>query len=698
MPSSGPHDWIGQTLIDRYHVTETIGAGGMGTVFKASDTRLGAEVVVKVPHPVMIKDAEFAARFKREIQSLVKLSHTNIVKVMDVGEHDGLPFAVMQYLGGGSLEDRTRPCTPEEVSAWLPDAAAALDFMHSAGLIHRDIKPGNILFDLSGHAYLGDFGIAKVMAEGEDSDEKLTGTGSMIGTAEYMAPEMLVPSGFKEAYNQRADQYSLAVTVYEMLAGRPPFRGESMAEVAILLATKNATALQERNPAIPEDVSRVVARALRKQPEQRFESCQEFAGSFVAADSGEGASAVATPTLQEKWSGTADKGRRRTTQAEATGNPATPRTSTIRESSSTLSESVTIPGRVDSSDLLGTRPDRGETVQEQRPLGKDESGGPATGNLFIRRLLPVAATIFTIALVISAAFMLIAVSGGSEDPVANNPDGPDPTVMGPSTNGLPRDTSNPIDLTAIKEYMTPAQLALGDPVVNSVGMLLVPIPAGEFTMGSPATEENRTSHEIPLRVKFTQPFYLGVTEVTQTQYERVMESNPSRYKGAEHPVEWVSWEKAVEFCRKLSALPAEQAAGHQYRLPTEAEWEYACRAGTTTAYGFGEATAALSEYGWFDDNSASSTHPVGGKKPNVWGLYDMHGNVWEMCQDWREDYPSGSVVTDPPTAKTSGLYLGTRGGGGLDVAGNCRSAMRHWGTQVSRDPFCGFRVLRSSIK
>ena len=150
MSSSSPHAWIGQTLADRYHVIETIGAGGMGTVFKASDTRLGAEVVVKAPHPMMIKDAAFAARFKQEVQSLVKLSHPHIVKVMDVGGHDGLPFAVMQYLGGGSLEDRPRPCTPEEVAAWLPDAAAALDFMHSRGLIHRDIKPGNILFEHSG--------------------------------------------------------------------------------------------------------------------------------------------------------------------------------------------------------------------------------------------------------------------------------------------------------------------------------------------------------------------------------------------------------------------------------------------------------------------------------------------------------------------------------------------------------------------
>jgi serine/threonine protein kinase len=369
MPSSRPHDWIGQTLADRYHVTEKLGAGGMGTVFKAADTRLDAEVVVKAPHPVIIKDAEFAARFKREIQSLVKLSHPNIVKVMDVGEHDGLPFAVMQYLGGGSLEDRSGPCTPEEVAAWLPDAAAALDFMHSEGLIHRDIKPGNILFDFSGRAYLGDFGIAKVVVEGEESDEKLTGTGALIGTAEYMAPEMLVPSAFKEAYNARADQYSLAVTVYEMLAGRPPFRGNSMGDVIAQLVAKTATTLQERNPAIPEDVSRVVARALRKKPGKRFESCQEFSNSFVSAVGGEPSSSVAAASSQPRHSRASRKTPRRATQVEAPGSPATPRTQTIREASPTPRHRRTMAERIESPELSGTRSDRGETVREP-PAGE----------------------------------------------------------------------------------------------------------------------------------------------------------------------------------------------------------------------------------------------------------------------------------------------------------------------------------------
>ena len=229
---------------------------------------------------------------------------------------------------------------------------------------------------------------------------------------------------------------------------------------------------------------------------------------------------------------------------------------------------------------------------------------------------------------------------------------------------------------------TPAETAS----VNSIGMNL--IPAGSFTMGSSAFDNNP-----PHRVTLTEPFYLGVYEVTQEQYERVMGTNPSAFKGAQNPVESVSWEDAVEFCRKLSALPEEKAAGHVYRLPREAEWEYACRAGTTTAYSFGDDENQLGVYAWYNKNSGKTTHPVGQGKPNAWGLYDMHGNVWEWCQDWYDDLPSGNA-TGPSTG--SGRVL--RGGSWYDDSGDCRSADRLKLTPDIRFNFLGFRVLRSSIK
>jgi formylglycine-generating enzyme required for sulfatase activity len=166
--------------------------------------------------------------------------------------------------------------------------------------------------------------------------------------------------------------------------------------------------------------------------------------------------------------------------------------------------------------------------------------------------------------------------------------------------------------------------------------------------------------------------------------------------GTINPVEKVSWTDAVEFCGKLSAMPAEKTAGHVYRLPTEAEWEYACRSGTTTAYGFGDDASRLGDYGWSRSNSDSKPHPVGEKKPNAWGLYDMHGNVWEWCQDWYAAYPSGSA-TDP-TGATSGSNRVFRGGGWGHGARFCRSAYRFWSTPGIRINDLGFRVLRNSIK
>jgi formylglycine-generating enzyme required for sulfatase activity len=166
---------------------------------------------------------------------------------------------------------------------------------------------------------------------------------------------------------------------------------------------------------------------------------------------------------------------------------------------------------------------------------------------------------------------------------------------------------------------------------NSIGIDFVLIAAGEFLMGS----ESGDSDEKPVhRVRISKNFYLGKYEVTQAQWHAVMGDNPSRFKGDTLPVEQVSWEDAQKFIERLNA----QEGGTKYRLPTEVEWEYAARAGTTTAYSFGDNPRPLGEYAWFSENFGNTTHPVGQKQPNPWGLYDMHGNVWEWVQDWYGPY------------------------------------------------------------
>ena len=229
------------------------------------------------------------------------------------------------------------------------------------------------------------------------------------------------------------------------------------------------------------------------------------------------------------------------------------------------------------------------------------------------------------------------------------------------------------------------QEAPPDPMVNSVGMRFVPVSAGSFTMG-----EGDTAHKVTL----TQAFQLGAYEVTQEQFEQVMGTNPSHFKEAGHPVEKVSWDQAVSFCRKLSALPEEQAAGFEYRLPTEAEWEYACRAGSTTIYSYGDDESELGDYAWFVMNSGSRTNPVGEKKENEWKLYDMHGNVWEWCQDRYAADPGGEA-TDPAGPAT-GSHRVLRGGGWYHYSVFCRSADRGSHEPDYRHSNLGFRVLRRS--
>ncbi|MDA7492884.1 formylglycine-generating enzyme family protein [bacterium] len=254
-----------------------------------------------------------------------------------------------------------------------------------------------------------------------------------------------------------------------------------------------------------------------------------------------------------------------------------------------------------------------------------------------------------------------------------------PKLLGP-TPLKPKPPVPTPDPTPVEDMVLPES-------ATSIGMEFKLIPAGKFIMGDASSEDNETPHEVTL----TKPFKLGVYEVTQEQYEKVMGVNPSKSKGANNPVENVSWEDAIEFCRKLSELPAEKEAGNVYRLPSEAEWEYACRAGTTTKFSFGDDESELGDYAWYDDNSDRNTHPVGGKKPNAWGLYDMHGNVWEWCQDWYWDYPSGSV-TDPRGPR--GSYRVLRGGSWYAPAEYCRSACR--GRRGPSDRILhGFRVSLS---
>ena len=223
---------------------------------------------------------------------------------------------------------------------------------------------------------------------------------------------------------------------------------------------------------------------------------------------------------------------------------------------------------------------------------------------------------------------------------------------------------------------------------KGVTMKLVLIPAGKFVMGSPESEKDRKDREGPQRqVTISRAFYMGVTEVTQAQYEAVTGKNPSRFRSPQNPAERISRKDAMAFCEALS-----KKTRRAVRLPTEAQWEYACRAGTKTRFGFGNDDKSLDAHGWCIANSGGKTHPVAGKKPNAWGLYDMHGNVWERCADRYADSYANAKTADPkgPAAGNFGVL---RGGSWYYKPKDCRAATRCKGNAGHRNGLDGFRVV-----
>ena len=226
-------------------------------------------------------------------------------------------------------------------------------------------------------------------------------------------------------------------------------------------------------------------------------------------------------------------------------------------------------------------------------------------------------------------------------------------------------------------------------IAQGVKMTFCWCPPGEFLMGSPQTEEDRFDDEDQVHVTLTKGFWMAKTQVTQRQWVALMGDNPSYFAGKNLPVEMVSWDDAQEFLEKLNAKISNTDGGRM-ALPTEAQWEYACRAGELGPYSGG----TIDEVAWHGNNSEDKTHPVGMKKPNVWGLHDMHGNVWEWCWDWFDSELQGGV---DPSGPDSGTYRVRRGGSWYYYAGYCRAALRYSITPSYTSYGHGFRVARSLV-
>ena len=277
--------FLGRSIGGRYRLEAQLGAGGMATVYLASDSRVERRVVVKIPHAELLQQPGFRDRFHREIQSLTDLQHRGVVPLYDCGqEPDGTPWCAVRYLPGGDLADRMERAggwlSASEVAYWLPQVCETLDFIHAGGVLHRDVTPVNILFDERGNVFLSDFGVAAIVRAADetavDLDPRLTAEGTFVGSATYAPPEAVYRS-LSPAY----DQYSLGCVVYHALCGYLPF---PQVDPRALMAAKNSdapTPIEEHGVPVPPEAAQAVMRTLEREPEARFASCRDFADAFV---------------------------------------------------------------------------------------------------------------------------------------------------------------------------------------------------------------------------------------------------------------------------------------------------------------------------------------------------------------------------------------------------------------------------------
>jgi formylglycine-generating enzyme required for sulfatase activity/tRNA A-37 threonylcarbamoyl transferase component Bud32 len=656
----------GQELVlDQYVLLDRLGEGGMGQVFKARHLKLDRIVALKVMRQEQLAKPTAVKRFHREVQAAAQLTHPNIVLGFDAGQVGATHFFVMEYVDGTDFRRMVKQRGPLPVAQacdYIRQAALGLQHAHERGLIHRDIKPSNLLITSAGpgadasHSRpsssqpLAPYGTVKILDMGlarlswlddEDSGSVLTRDGVMLGTVEYLAPEQAFNA---HSVDIRADIYSLGCTFYFLLTGRVPFPEGGMTEKVLQHRVAEPTPVEQFRQDVPPNVIAVVKRMMAKRPEDRFQTPSEVAAALAAPALGAiplpvAAIPVATPAARQAAApaGPIKYSPEGIPLAIPVGLPPSKRAgSTMRISAASLLPKVSLP-----------RP-------SQRWLW--------------------------IALAAAMAMAFLAACGL--------------WILLPSDKEM----------------------------TNTIGMRLVLVPPGKFTMGSPKTEDGRNKDEGPHHeVAITQPFYLGAYPVTVRQFRTFVDAtnykteaetsgvgafamaadgswqpdpncnwrNPGWQQTDNQPVVCVSWNDALAFCTWLAKKESKV-----YRLPTEAEWEYACRAGTVTPYHFGKSVTR--EQANFAegplDPSRNKTTRVGSYPANAFGLYDMHGNIWQWCADWYEaDYYGKSPQKDPP-GPSSGNTRTCRGGSFASSPAELRSAQRFNVPPTGAWSMQGFRV------
>ncbi len=681
------------TEFGRYRVRKQLGGGGMGAVYLVENTELKREEALKVPHFGVGDDSAMRERFLREARAAAQLDHANLCPVYDVGTINGICFLTMRYLKGKLLSDYTGKLQPPrkavEITAKL---AQALESAHAKGVIHRDLKPNNVMMCAGVGPVVMDFGLAK---QTKSEEQNLTQAGTTLGTPSYMPPEQV--KGELDRMGPASDVYSLGVILFEMLTGRLPFKAPTAAEVYGLILHTNAPAPSWLRPGLDPALDAICAKAMAKTPEGRYSSMKAFAAALIdflkTTPAGEGAGNL-TPMVAAP----ADIFQAATVAPNQAARRHGPRGKTTQRGSKAPS-SIRKPASTHRAN------------PQISVSGAEKKEG--------RSLAGVLGLLALILLMLGGAggvgYLVYTVSQRQ---------------AAPSVNG--------------EAAATPVTEEKGkDEITNTIGMKLKRIKAGKFLMGSPNNEEGREDVEGPRHeVEITKAFYMGVYPVTRGQFAAFVKAADYQTEGEtdgeggyglntvtakweqkpeytwrqtgftqtdDHPVVEVSWNDATAFCAWLS-----KKEGKAYELPTEAEWEYACRAGTKTRFWCGdedaslkgnvniadasfkekmdsEATRNLTCVRW--DDGYAFTSPIGSFKANPWGLYDMHGNVWQWCADYYDaNYYDNSDTKDPLNSSKSYARV-MRGGAWYNPARGCRAAARLSYTPGYRDDNLGFRVV-----
>ena len=669
------------TVLREFTIQAVIGHGGFGIVYRAEHNELDLTVAIKEYLPVELAVREGATvqprsgtdrkdfedglrRFRDEAQALIDFdSHPSIVSCRDFYRANGTAYLVMAYEEGQSLAEllATReaeglPFTESDLLAVMTPVLEGLARVHAAGVLHRDIKPSNILIRRSdGRPVLIDFGAAKQVAVKYSKSQAPYTEG-------YAALEQVADTGKLGPWT---DMYGAGAVMWRMVAGgNRPWQPPHPVRVEL---RSHAVVDDTEDPMPPaRDLGRgrfapqlleAIDRCLRLRGTERIQGSRELLEA-LRAGSDQSPSAVSVEHSEPTTKRPVAVG-----MGEKSGSqPTVPEPPNARRWAGWMAfagwwsqSSRKHPWVRDWDALAGGIEDPGFATAAQVYIARYQ-GIPEAG-VWVARAEGLMAKLRELEAAIRT---------------------PEPYDFHSQPSGNLREL----------EVAVRTRHEAGESWANSLGMEFMWIEAGRFLMGSPEDEEGRKADELQHEVRISEGYWMGEYELTQGEWWAVMGANPSRSSdcGPPCPVEWVSWFDTGEFIRRLNGR--ESGKGYRYRLPTEAEWEYAARAGTTGArYGESDSIA------WYSGNSRFETHPVGQKRANAWGLHDMLGNVWEWTGDWYGSYRSGSV-TDPQGPSTGSARV-ARGGGWDFNASGVRSADRGSYSPSNRSGYIGFRLVRT---